>query len=156
MKELTTRHWFLYELLKNNDGKWMKQIEIYNQMVDFYKEYGLNESNFHDSFVRVRIGKDILDLNNSDVIHKLILTSNRGVKIATREEYKRWSDLKWSSVKRMIKRLAWKDYKYERDGQVKIKFDKKSREKEVYETFTDKRDIDDVITMFKAISKAEE
>lgn len=158
MKELTSRHWRLYELLKENEGKWISQLFIFNSMRDFYKEYGVNENNFHDSFVRVRIGRDILDLNNSDMIHKLILTGNRGVKIATKEEYERWSNLKWASIKRMIKRLAWKDHKAGRDGQMKLKFDDKSKAKDFYESFVEDKEIDydQAVEIFRVIGKFED
>lgn len=132
---LTPRHWFLYRLLRENNGHWITEHYIYKKLKRFYKEFDYSESNFHDSFARVRIGKDILELNNSERIQKIILSSAKGVKIADRNEYKKWSDLRWASLKRMISRLVIKDKKFKLDGQMKILFDENSDARNYYETF---------------------
>ena len=133
---LTPRHWHLYRLLRENKNSWITEHYIYKKLKRFYKEFDYNENNFHDSFSRVRIGKDILELNNSERIQKIILSSSKGVKIADRDEYKRWSDLRWSSLKRMISRLVIKDEKFKLDGQVKLLFDEGSKARNYFETFS--------------------
>lgn len=133
---LTTRHWILYRLLKDNSKVWITEYFIYKKMKKFYKEANVNEKNFHDSFARTNIGRDILDLNNSEKIQKIIISGSNGVKIASKNEYKHWSDLKWASIKRMIKRLVVKDSKFNLDGQMKIIFGN-SKARDYHKTFLD-------------------
>lgn len=135
--ELTTRHWKLYNLLRKYSNFWMTQWKIYNVLKEYYPEIGeVNEKNFHDSFARQRMSRDIVDLNNSDKIQKIILSSSNGLKIATREEYVQWSNRKWMSLKRMIKRLSVKDDKFKLDGQFKILFSEDTKARNYHETFT--------------------
>lgn len=132
---LTSRHWALYTFLKKYRGIWVTQQFIYDKLIDFYKEYGVNENNFHDSFARQKIARDIVDLNNSEKIHKIILSSSKGIKIASRSEYRHWSDLRWHSIGRMAKRLLVKDNKYKNDGQVRLILEEGSKAREYFETF---------------------
>jgi hypothetical protein len=133
---LSPRHWALYQLLKDNKDVWITEHFIYKKMKQFYKIFDYNSDNFHDSFARVKIGRDILDLNNSEKIQKIILSSGKGIKIADRKEYKRWSDLRWLSLKRMISRLVVKDKKFKLDGQMKLLFDENSEARNYYQTFS--------------------
>ena len=132
-KNLTPRQWKLYELLKGNSDRWMTQQEIYNILKDDYKgvEVGVN---FHDSMARINITNDIQQINQSQVIQKIILSTGNGIKIANEEEYRTYSSNKWKSLKRMISRLAWKDHKAKLDGQMKLIFGD-SMARDYYETF---------------------
>ena len=132
-KNLTPRQWKLYELLKGNSDLWMTQQEIYNILKDDYKgvEVGVN---FHDSMARINITNDIQQINQSQVIQKIILSTGNGIKIANEEEYRTYSINKWKSLKRMISRLAWKDHKAKLDGQMKLIFGD-SMARDYYETF---------------------
>ncbi len=80
------------------------------------------------------ITNDVQKINESDVIQKIILSSSNGIKIASAEEYRVWSQNKWKSLKQQISRLAWKDHKARLDGQMKLVFGE-SMERDYYEAF---------------------
>jgi hypothetical protein len=130
---LTPRQWKLYELLKDNTQRWITQLEIQKTMSSDYPDYD-GQKNFHDSNARYDIGEDICKINESDVIQKIILSSSSGIKIATADEYRVWSQNKWKSLKQQISRLAWKDHKSRLDGQMKLVFGE-SMERDYYEAF---------------------
>jgi hypothetical protein len=129
---LTPTQWRLYNYLKENTDRWVTQQEMYQYLKGEYPNYDGN--NFHDSPARIMITSDIQKINESDVIQKIILSSSKGVKIATADEYKDWSERKWKSIKQMIKRLAWKDHKARMNGQMKLVFGE-TMARDYYETF---------------------
>ena len=131
--ELTTRQWKLYDYLKGTSDRWLTQQEIYDVLKDDYKgvEVGVN---FHDSMARISITNDIQQINQSQVIQKIILSTSNGIKVANEEEYKTYSINKWKSLKRQLARLAWKDHKAKLDGQMKLVFGD-SMARDYYETF---------------------
>jgi hypothetical protein len=130
---LTPRQWRLYDLLKDNTQRWITQLEIQKTMNSDYPNYD-GGKNFHDTKARNDISEDIRDINQSDVIQKIILSSTSGIKIATADEYRLWSQNKWKSLKQQISRLAWKDHKSRLDGQMKLVFGD-SMERDYYEAF---------------------
>lgn len=130
---LTPRQWKLYELLKENSHRWLTQLQIQKYLSREYP-YDEKEETFHDSTTRIMIMLDIKELNNSDVIQKIILSTSHGNKIANEEEYKQWSRRKWISLKKQIARMAWKDKKAKLDGQMKLVFGG-SMERDYYEAF---------------------
>ena len=134
--ELTTRQWKLYDLLKDNNDKWLTQREIYERLKDYYRKEEFDEANFHDSGVRYWQTLDIRRINESDVIQKIILSTPQGIKIANEEEYKEYSINRWKSIKGMIKRLAWKDHKAKLNGQMRLVFGD-SMARDYFETFAE-------------------
>ena len=130
---LTPRQWKLYELLKENTHRWITQLEIQQTMKLEYPDYD-GQKNFHDSNARYDISEDIRKINQSDVIQKIVLSSSQGIKIASAEEYRVWSQNKWASLKQQLARLAWKDHKARLDGQMKLVFGE-SMERDYYEAF---------------------
>ena len=107
---LTPKQWRLYDLLKDNTHRWITQLEIQQTLKEEYPDYD-GQQNFHDSGARLWITNDVQKINESDVIQKIILSSSQGIKIASAEEYRVWSQNKWKSLKQQISRLAWKDHK---------------------------------------------
>lgn len=130
---LTPRQWKLYELLKDNTHRWITQLEIQQTMKLEYPDYD-GQQNFHDSGARLWITNDVQKINESDVIQKIILSSSNGIKIASADEYRVWSQNKWKSLKQQLARLAWKDHKARLDGQMKLVFGE-SMERDYYEAF---------------------
>lgn len=156
MGHLTTRQWKLYNLLKQQDG-WITQKFIYDNMAEDYTHWVPEEINFHDSAARLEITKDVRDINNSD-LPRIVLSSQKGIKIASKEEYEKWSESKWISIKGMIKRLAYKDYKAGLDGQVRIQFNEESNAKLVYDAFISQKEdisVDEFIAISKVMGKIE-
>lgn len=130
---LTPKQWRLYDLLKDNTHRWITQLEIQQTLKEEYPDYD-GQQNFHDSGARLWITNDVQKINESDVIQKIILSSSQGIKIASAEEYRVWSQNKWKSLKQQISRLAWKDHKARLDGQMKLVFGE-SMERDYYEAF---------------------
>lgn len=136
MAKINLRQWKLYRLLKQVDG-WITQQQIYEGLLDsnLYPKWD-GKQDFHNSRARKMMSKDVAILNDSD-LPRIILSSPSGLKISSKDEYQNWSKLKWISLKKSIKRLAYKDYKAKMDGQMRIKFDEESEAKEYVESFKD-------------------
>jgi hypothetical protein len=153
MSKLTTRTWKLYDLLKTNTERWMTQREIYEVLKGEYPIWD-GVGDFHNTIARQEIASDIRELNDSDIIQKIILTNTLGVKIANEVEYKDYSVRKWKSIKGMIKRLAYKDNKAKLNGQMKLVFGD-SIARDFYETFKTeeeetKHQLDRVVDIFNS------
>jgi hypothetical protein len=153
MSKLTTRTWKLYDLLKTNTERWMTQREIYEVLKGEYPIWD-GVGDFHNTIARQEIASDIRELNDSDIIQKIILTNTLGVKIANEVEYKDYSIRKWKSIKGMIKRLAYKDNKAKLNGQMKLVFGD-SIARDFYETFKTeeeetKHQLDRVVDIFNS------
>jgi tRNA U55 pseudouridine synthase TruB len=133
MKELTPKHWRVYDLLRANSDRFMEQREIATSLLDLFPN-ALTETDFHSNTGR-EIGQIVQDLNDSDVIQKIILSNSNGNKIATIEEYAEWSKRKRISLLRQLKRLYYKDYKAGLHGQGKLIFDEKSEARNWFESF---------------------
>jgi len=152
MSKLTTRTWKLYDLLKTNTERWMTQREIYEVLKGEYPIWD-GVGDFHNTIARQEIASDIRELNDSEIIQKIILTNTLGVKIANEVEYKDYSVRKWKSIKGMIKRLAYKDNKAKLNGQMKLVFGD-SIARDFYETFKTeeetKHQLDRVVDIFNS------
>ena len=116
--ELNTRQWALYNLLKNNPDRRFLQWEISAALPEQYPP-SIDE-NFHDSATRITITKDIRTINDSDVIQKVIISNNQGVKLASREEFEEYIKAEYASIFRRLKRTHKKAAKGGLDGQMKL------------------------------------
>lgn len=132
MKELTHKHWRVYDLLRENADRYLEQREIARLLPELFP-YD-ETTDFHSTIGR-EMCSIIQDLNDSDVIQKIILSNSKGHKIATEEEYKDWSKRKKIAILRQLKRLYYKDYKAGLHGQVKLVYDEKSQAREWFEAF---------------------
>lgn len=133
-KALNNRQFRLYDYLKSNSDKWLTQEQIARALPEYYPID--TDKDFHNySPSRKRMSADIRVINNSGIIQKTILSSSKGVKIATKKEYQEY-------IKRMkksaLKRLAYVysiEKKASKDGQFRITFGE--YEKNVIEAFID-------------------
>ena len=128
-KELNSRQWRLYDYLKEQDDyKHLKEIV---EETGLYGE--LPETDINNSTAIRTLKKDIRKLRESGVIQTVIFScTSRGVKIATKEEYKEYSEKKWKAIKKVIKLQALQDKKAGLDGQMRLVF---NQEKPVIEAF---------------------
>ena len=127
--DLTTRQYKLYSYLKGQtDFKHLSDIAL---ETDLYGE--LPESNINNSNAIRQLKKDIQALKKSGVIQTVIFScTNRGVKIASKEEYKEYSERKWKAIKKVIKLQALQDKKAGLDNQTRLVF---GYEKPIVEAF---------------------
>ncbi len=127
--DLTTRQYNLYKYLKEQDDfKHLSEIVV---ETGFYGELPDNDIN-NSSAIRC-LKKDIQALKKSGVIQTVIFScTSRGVKIATKEEYKEYSKSVWAAINRRAKLQALQDKKAGLDGQYRLVF---NQEKPIIEAF---------------------
>ena len=133
MSELNARQWAVYNLLKNNPDKFLTQIEIVYKLRDYYDTSFYNEQ-FHDSAARHLLTKDIRAINKSEVIQKIIISSGRGVKIASSAEFEKYINAEFASIFRKLARTRQKAKKAGLDGQMRIVL---GNERDTIEAFAD-------------------
>ena len=117
MSELTTRQWKLYEFLKSQED-WVKQEHISSLL----PEYSVTEKDtpFHDTMARLNITNDIRAIKKSDVIQKIIISSGKGVKIATQDDFGIYFDHKLKALKKQMKLLYKQLKKAQLNNQTRI------------------------------------
>ena len=116
MSELTTRQWKLYEFLKSQED-WVKQEHISSSLPDLY---GTDETPFHDTMARINITNDIRAIKKSDVIQKIVISSSKGVKIATQDDFGIYFDRKLKALKKQMKLLYKQLKKAQLNNQTRI------------------------------------
>jgi len=130
MSELNARQWRLYNHLKENGDKWEKQREIARSLPDLYP---IAEGQpFHDSGSRLLMTKDIREINKSDIIQKIIISSAQGVKLANKEEARAYIAGKFSAVLDSLERVRKLERKAGLDGQARLVF---GRERDIVKAF---------------------
>lgn len=134
--ELNPRQWAVYNLLKNNPDRYMTQQEIAlalpNYFVSFMNPW--DESTFHDSAARHMLTKDIRAINNSEVIQKIIISTGKGVKIASSAEFEQYINAEFAAIFRKLARTRQKAKKAGLDGQMRIVL---GNERDTIEAFAD-------------------
>lgn len=118
MSELTPRQWKLYNFLKEQED-WVKQERISSSLPDLY---GTSGTPFHDTIARINITNDIRAIKKSDVIQKIVISSAKGVKIATQDDFGIYFDHKLKALKKQIKLLYKQLKKAQLNNQTRIVF----------------------------------
>ena len=133
--ELNARQWALYNLLKNNPDRYMTQQEIC-RLLSFEYDYvtPCHAEHFHDSTPRHLLTKDIRTINKSEVIQKIIISTSKGVKIASQEEFAKYINAEFASIFRKLERTRQKAKKAGLDGQMRIVL---GSERDTIEAFAD-------------------
>ena len=131
--ELNARQWAVYTLLKNNPDRYLTQIEIVYALKDYFDMSFYNEQ-FHDSKARHTLTKDIRTINKSEVIPKIIISNNQGVKIASSAEFEQYINAEFAAIFRKLARTRQKAKKAGLDGQMRIVL---GSERDTIEAFAD-------------------
>lgn len=131
--ELNARQWALYNLLKNNPDKYMTQIDIVYGLREYY-DLTFYDAHFHDSKARHQLTNDIRTINKSDIIQKIIISNNKGVKIANRAEFEKYINAEFASIFRKLARTRQKAKKAGLDKQMRIVL---GNERDTIEAFAD-------------------
>ena len=133
--ELTPIQWALYRFLKERGNVWTTQYHIARELGKEYTEYFYddNPNDFHDSLIRHRMTADIRKINDSGAIQKIIISSGKGIKLATEEEFDEYIRKEVGAALRRLMRAKRKAEKGKRNGQLKITIGK--YEREVIEAF---------------------
>lgn len=131
--ELNARQWALYNLLKNNPDKYMTQLDIVCALHTHYDmTFAIHQ--FHDSNARHTLTKDIRAINNSEVIQKVIISTSKGVKIASSEEFAQYINAEFAAIFRKLARTRKKAKKAGLDGQMRLVL---GNERDTIEAFAD-------------------
>ncbi len=131
--ELNPRQWAVYNLLKNNPDRYLTQLEIAYALDEYYDTSFYNDQ-FHDSATRHLLTKDIRAINKSEVIQKIIISTPKGVKIASSAEFERYINAEFAAIFRKLARTRQKAKKAGLDGQMRIVL---NSERDTIEAFAD-------------------
>ena len=121
MSELNSRQWALYNYLKEQGGEWIYQIDLVYALKEFY-DVSFADNEFHDSQARLLLTKDIQTINKSNVIQKIILSSPKGIKLASESDFDVYIRSQYAALWRKKERLDKIAKKGNRDGQMRITF----------------------------------
>ena len=131
MNELNTRQWTLYNYLKERGDNWTSLKQIAHDLN--YGEVKPNQT-FNNSLARRTITKDRQAINNSDVIQKIIICGNRGLKLANKEEAEDYLERDKTSLLKALARHYKLEKKAGMDGQLRGVF---GAEREIIHAFID-------------------
>lgn len=120
MSELTSRQWRFYNYLKEqavlNQNRWVGKEEIHFALLG---DYELNDSpKAHD--ICATMNKDMMDINRSEKIEKLIILKNNEFKIATEQEAREYIEKHRKQIENHAKRINKLVYKLRKNGQYKL------------------------------------
>ena len=130
---LNSRQWALYRYLKENGNQWTTQFKIVSDMSGLYNYEEDDFVTFHDNPARHQLTNDIRAINESDYIHKPILSGAKGVKLANEQEWDKYISSNITATVNRLKRLKKLAKKADKNGQYRFKFSE--YQKEVYEAF---------------------
>lgn len=131
--ELNSRQWALYNYLKERGDEWIVQNDVVYDLSEFY-ECDFPCTNFHDSPARHLLTKDIQDINKSNVIQKIILSSAKGIKLASESDFEVYIRSQYAALWRRKERLDKIARKGSKDGQMRIVF---NSERDTVKSFID-------------------
>lgn len=120
--ELNTRQWKLYEYLKEQGDEWRTQAEIATLIPEYNYDGEGDWRLFHDNPARMQMTADIRAINESAVIQKIIISSNKGIKIANSEEFDLYIKKERQAAIRRLVRVRIKERKGSLNGQTRITF----------------------------------
>ena len=98
----------LYEFLMDA-GEWVNQEIVAYELFEYYGYLG--DGNFNNSRARRIMTADIQAINEDLNVEKIIIQGNKGIKIASQEEFNRYISSQYASVFRKLKRIRIKEQK---------------------------------------------
>lgn len=114
-EENTARQEALYRFLLSRGNKWTRM----ERCTDEIREYpAFFKGHYHNSGARRLLTADIQQINVSDQYAGIIISTKRGVKIATEEEFDRFLDVELREVFRKLYRLRKLAKKGSRNQQI--------------------------------------
>lgn len=135
VNDLTTRQWKLYLfLLKNyqeDSTKYVSRKKIYWELRDEYPK-PKEDQEWLNTTARREITRDILALKKSNRLHKVILSTTEGFKIARKQEAKDNLKKEIASHLKSLNRIYKQIKKVGLDKQLRIAF---NQEKDLIESF---------------------
>lgn len=121
---LTERQTRLLSHLQANTDRFLTQIEIVTALRNNYP-HGENftAETFHDSVVRQMLTRDIRAINKSDDVDVVIISTNKGIKIADETEFDTYIRRQYEKVFRMLSLVRKQERKGRLNNQLRITAD---------------------------------
>lgn len=132
--ELNSRQWALYNYLKEKGDVWTSQWQICLDIKEYPYCIIENTTEFHDRPVRHLLTNDIRAINKSNVIQKIILSSPKGIKLASESDFDVYIRSQYAALWRRKERLDKIAKKGKKDGQMRIVF---GSERDTIKSFID-------------------
>lgn len=104
----------LYSFLQRRGDKW-STMEMVTDSIKLYPAFFTG--NYHNSHARRLLTRDIEAINGSSHFRKIIVSGNRGIKLATASEFERFVRSELREVFRKLKRVRRIMAKGSRDQQ---------------------------------------
>lgn len=108
----------LYAFLASRED-WTPMRDVAGHLRSIYG-WGWGSSGFHNSAVRRLITEDIERINQSDEYDMIIISGTKGVKLATRGEFRRWVKSEYAEIFRKLERVRNLAKKAGMDGQLSM------------------------------------
>lgn len=115
---MNDRQKMLYELLLLNDEYPIKQADIGRVFIDDYDDCDCKD--YHNSHARQVLTSDIRAINNDPTVEKIIISTPKGIKLATKDEAIKYLKGQYAALFRKLKRLKLMEKKVNLNGQFKI------------------------------------
>ena len=111
----------------------MTQLEIVLTLKEYFT-LDFTADTFHDSKARHMLTADIRTINKSDVIQKVVISTPKGIKIASSAEFEQYINAEFAAIFRKLARTRQKARKAGLDGQMRIVL---GSERDTIEAFAD-------------------
>ena len=116
-EENEARQEALYGFLQSRGNKWTSM----EQCTDSVKEYpAFFNGHYHNSAARRLLTADIEHINSSDKYTRIIISTSRGIKVATADEFSKFLASEMKEVFRKLARLRRIARKGSRDQQLDL------------------------------------
>lgn len=114
-KKLSERQKTLVKHLEANQNYWQLQEEIASEISDYFTNYSMG---FHDTNERKIMTKDINYINHSPYVDKIVLSSAKGIKLATEEEAIKFVKRKYREAFNLLRYARVLEKKVLKDNQT--------------------------------------
>lgn len=107
----------LYDYLISRGDRWTSLEQVTDSII-LYPAYF--RTNYHDSNARRLLTQDIHDINNDPQYSKIIISGNKGIKLANQEEAARYIRSEYKEVFKKLKKVRRMERKCGLNGQIRI------------------------------------
>jgi len=133
-KNLNPRQWRLHDYLQENNHDFKHLRDIIQDLADLYKPSPKDELNFNNSRARRVLTADLTALKNSGVIQTVLISTVKGVKFATMNEYLHYLKAERIMLQKRLKLVVKQERKAKRHNQTRLVFGK---ERQTIKAFVD-------------------
>lgn len=107
----------LYDFLLGRGNKWTSMEQV-TDSISLYPAFF--QSKYHDSRARRMLTEDIHVINGSDTYFKIIISGNKGIKLATEEELSNFLKSETKEIFKKLKTVRKMMHKASRDQQIDL------------------------------------